>query len=61
MEETMAEFFEKTWFIWWVVASIVISRWFHVTSVDNADESSASDAGSSQKPMLPRNLSSSLS
>jgi len=25
---TMLEFFEATWFIWWIFLSLVILRWF---------------------------------
>lgn len=28
----MAEFLEKTWFVWWTFAALVILRWFHVIS-----------------------------
>jgi hypothetical protein len=59
-EDKMAEFFEKTWFLWWVVASVVIARWFHVAADDIADEISVPDDGSSQKPTLGRHLNSSL-
>jgi hypothetical protein len=25
-------FIEKTWFLWWIVATLVILRWFHLLS-----------------------------
>jgi len=28
----MVEFFEKTWFIWWIFSSLAILRWFHIIS-----------------------------
>lgn len=30
----MILFMEKTWFLWWMFAVVVILRWFHVSSVD---------------------------
>ena len=27
----MASFFETTWFLWWLFALIVISRWYWIT------------------------------
>jgi hypothetical protein len=26
----MIGFFEKTWFVWWVFANLLVLRWFHV-------------------------------
>lgn len=34
----MAEFFEKTWFFWWVVATLAVLRWFHFVSMNGGDE-----------------------
>ena len=34
----LALFFEKTWLFWWMVALVVIVRWFHVVSAGNAGE-----------------------
>ena len=28
----MISFFEKTWFLWWMFAVVVILRWHHVLS-----------------------------
>jgi hypothetical protein len=28
----MAEFFSKTWFLWWAIAVVVIVRWFQVAA-----------------------------
>jgi len=28
----MEEFFEKTWFFWWILGSLAILRWFHIIS-----------------------------
>jgi hypothetical protein len=30
-------FLEKTWFLWWIVAIILILRWFHLFA-SNAEE-----------------------
>ena len=34
----MAEFFQQIWLLWWIVALVVVVRWFHVVSVDDARE-----------------------
>ena len=43
----MIAFIEKTWFFWWIVAVLVILRWFHIFS-SRTDERAyeASDSGS---------------
>lgn len=28
----MIEAFAKTWFIWWMIATLAILRWFHLVS-----------------------------
>ena len=28
----MISFIEKTWFLWWIVATFIILRWFHLFS-----------------------------
>jgi hypothetical protein len=28
----MILFFQKTWFLWWILATFVILRWFHLFS-----------------------------
>jgi hypothetical protein len=30
----MTLFIEKTWFVWWMFAIVLILRWFHVSAVD---------------------------
>jgi len=40
----MIPFFEKTWFLWWIFAVVVILRWFHTQSEDGAfDEGAETD------------------
>jgi len=29
----MVEFFESTWFLWWIAAVLVILSWFHTASI----------------------------
>jgi hypothetical protein len=29
----MIALFAKTWFLWWLLASVVILRWFHAVAV----------------------------
>lgn len=50
----MIVFLQKTWFLWWILASILILRWFHLFSsstheraleaIDSAKEQSSSDS-----------------
>lgn len=28
----MSEFFEKTWLVWWIIATLIVLRWFHIIS-----------------------------
>jgi hypothetical protein len=30
----MAAFFAKTWFLWYALAVVIITRWFHVAASD---------------------------
>ncbi len=45
----MATFFANTWFLWWMVAVVIVVRWFHVAAVDEIEEQQlparASDEG----------------
>lgn len=34
----MIPFFEKTWFFWWTIATVVILRWLHVISSNTSQE-----------------------
>jgi hypothetical protein len=38
-------FIEKTWFLWWIFAALVILRWFYLFSLDSEEtfDPSASD------------------
>jgi hypothetical protein len=31
-------FFEKTWLLWWIVAILIILRWFHLLRSSADDE-----------------------
>jgi hypothetical protein len=54
----MIAFIERTWFFWWMVAVLVILRWFHLFSsetdervLDASDSGTrGSSVGSSQIP-----------
>ena len=39
--DIMIALFAKTWFLWWLLASVVILRWFHAVAV--VDPSDAQD------------------
>jgi hypothetical protein len=38
LEEIVIAFMEKTWFLWWVFAIVVIVRWFHALPLDTQSE-----------------------
>ena len=38
----MIPFIEKTWFLWWIIAVVVIVRWFQLFSADTEVEMPAS-------------------
>jgi hypothetical protein len=35
----MIALFAKTWFLWWLLASVVILRWFHAVAVVDPSDS----------------------
>ena len=39
----MAEFFSRTWFVWWIVAVVVMLRWLHVIAPNNSCNESQPD------------------
>jgi hypothetical protein len=39
----MAGFFDKTWYVWWIFASLVILRWFHMISSSRDSEAKLDD------------------
>jgi hypothetical protein len=42
----MIAFIERTWFFWWIVAVLVILRWFHIFSSQTDERAhEASDSG----------------
>jgi hypothetical protein len=41
-------FLQKTWFMWWILATLVILRWFHLFS-SCADDEGAFEAADSVK------------
>ena len=38
LEEIVIAFMEKTWFLWWMFAIVVIVRWFHALPLDTPSE-----------------------
>ncbi len=32
VEDAVVSFFEKTWFFWWMIANVIILRWFQLFS-----------------------------
>jgi hypothetical protein len=56
-EERMTAFLARTWFIWWPVAVVVITRWFQVaTANDGSMVSSPNDNGArSRAPEIDSN------
>ena len=51
----MTEFFEKTWFVWWVFACVVILRWFHVISSSH-DIAVEADPGHGEDSASPNSV-----
>ena len=37
-ETTMIPFLEKTWFLWWMLADVVVLCWFHALSTRNKNQ-----------------------
>jgi hypothetical protein len=37
-ETFMIALFAKTWFLWWLLSSVVILRWFHAVAVVDPSE-----------------------
>ena len=50
----MAEFFEKTWFIWWILANLAVLRWFHIMCSSQAETEPDRE---SEEPYASRNMS----
>ena len=54
----MVPFFQKTWFLWWILATLIILRWFHLFAssaeddgaFEAADSPEEASAGSKQIP-----------
>lgn len=44
----MIPFIEKTWFLWWLVATLIILRWFHLFA-SRMDDDGAFEAADSRK------------
>jgi hypothetical protein len=40
-------FIQETWFVWWILATLVVLRWFHLFSFrsDNERAFEAADSG----------------
>jgi hypothetical protein len=39
----MAAFFAKTWFLWWALAVVIITRWFRVAADDDPSKERESE------------------
>jgi hypothetical protein len=39
-EKVVIPFIERTWFLWWILAILVILRWFHLFSSGTEDSAS---------------------
>ena len=44
----MIAFLQKTWFLWWILATQLILRWFHLFS-SRTDDEAAFEAADSAK------------
>jgi hypothetical protein len=54
----MIAFFEKTWYLWWLLANVVIVRWFHGLSSEVTWEASDPSNRSSDEHTIPGQLAS---
>jgi hypothetical protein len=43
-------FFQKTWFLWWILATFIILRWFHLSSVRTEEEAREVPDSSEERP-----------
>ena len=52
----MIPFIQKTWFVWWILATLVVLRWFHLFSFrsDNEKASEAVDSGEKEATAITR-------
>lgn len=46
-EQVVIPFIEKTWFMWWILATLAILRWFHLFS-SRTDDSAIEVPASSE-------------
>jgi hypothetical protein len=64
--EVVIPFMEKTWFWWWILATLVILRWFHLF-LSHTDDSaievpaSSEEQGCTASDQIPSGTTSSLS
>jgi len=56
----MAEFFSKTWFLWWAIAVVIIVRWFQVATPENPSVP-VPPPGKDAAPETPHQITSSQS
>jgi hypothetical protein len=50
----MAELFTKTWFLWWALAVVIITRWFRVAADDDpSKEREAEHSNAETESSLP--------
>ena len=47
VEGSVISFFQKTWFLWWILATLIILRWFHLFS--SSGESNVDAAASDEE------------
>lgn len=52
-------FLQKTWFLWWIFATLVILRWFHLlSSLTNRRVLEAAEPAKEEAPTTPKQISS---
>jgi hypothetical protein len=42
-------FLQKTWFLWWILATLLILRWFHLFTSNKEDEKALEAAHSAEE------------
>jgi hypothetical protein len=49
----MISFLAGTWFIWWIVAIVLVLRWFHVVSVASGESEAYAANDNTPAAQLP--------
>lgn len=48
----MLSFFESTWPLWWMIAILVLLRWFHVSALGSENDATETARGDRDSPQI---------